>query len=77
MSAQSHTCQVRPHGSEIRSPHGKLQEVHDNQSKFHIHCSVFSGFNDKDTLFRLTAKPILPLLLKNCKQKPRPGGLKC
>ena len=40
MSTQSHACQVRTHRSKIGPPHSKLQEVHDNQSQFHIHILI-------------------------------------
>ena len=47
VATQPDTGKVSSHRSQVSSPHGKLQEVHHNQSKFYIHtfyiiCTPFS-----------------------------------
>jgi hypothetical protein len=57
LGPQANIKQIRPHGSKISPPYGKLQEVHDYQSESHSGNFVFH-LSSLMCVFYITCKDI-------------------
>lgn len=55
VSAQAMGKQKGAHTGQIRPPDGKLEEIHDNQSDFQVHCGSF--YDDNPRKYCMTVLP--------------------